>query len=362
MSVSTLAAVQTYELLITGDLSTRPIEPPDLQAEVAAFHELSTLLAIDPEQALQRFTDLALTLCHADSAGVSLLSKDDSGEPIFRWAALAGALARYPDSLMPRDLSPSGLCLDQGTTVLVTQPGRLFTSLSNYDVPVTEALVVPLYDTGRAPLGTLWIVSHDEPRFHANHARIMEQLAVQLVLALKLMQNKAEHVRAVAAQEERARAWEQALASKDVVIQDVHHRVKNSIQATAALLKLQARASRSRETRRALDEAQGRLSVFANVHELLYRNSGHGQAVGMASLLGSLTDGLRQSLADRSDRIRLKMRADSVSLHPDRAIPLALVVNEAVTNAYKHAFPNGRSGEIAVSLEECGDGLLSVRV
>jgi len=220
-------------------------------------------------------------------------------------------------------------------------------------VPAIEGLIVPLYDTGRQPLGTLWIVSHEEGRsFDATDARVMEQLAVQLVLALKWQHATTAAEGRIADLEAQARSFEQAAQHKDAIIAEVNHRVKNSIQSSMALLHLQAKVVQSPEAQEALSEAQARLAVFANVHELLYREASSTQAVAMAALLDALVDACRASFADQSDRVRLNVRSDPIMLHPEQAVPLALIVNEAVTNAYKHAHPNGQSGEIQVSLEK----------
>jgi two-component sensor histidine kinase len=240
----------------------------------------------------------------------------------------------------------------------VARPARVFDYFNQAHIAIVEGLVVPLYDTGRVPLGTIWIVSHDEDRrFDGNDVRVLEQLAIQLVLALKVQQAAIAHSERAKEFEERAKAYEQDVANKDAVIAEVHHRVKNSIQATVALLRLQCKTVRSSEAREVLTEAQTRLAVFSKVHELLYREAHSAQEVGMAALLAGLRDALRESFADRRERICLVVRAEAISLHPDQAIPLALIVNEAVTNAFKHAYPDEQSGEITVSFERI-DGLM----
>jgi two-component sensor histidine kinase len=280
------------------------------------------------------------------------------GTAQFRWTALAGEFASYVGGTTPRHHSPCGLCLDEGATILVARPARAFEYFNTAHVPIIEGLIVPLYDTGRQPLGTLWIVSHEEGRgFDATDARVMEQLAVQLVLALKCQKEATEAEGRIAHLEAQARSFEQAAQHKDAIIAEVNHRVKNSIQSSMALLRLQAKAVRSPEAQAALSEAQARLAAFANVHELLYRNASNAQAVAMAALLDALAEASRTAFSDRGGRVHLKVRSDAILLYPEQAVPLALIVNEAVTNAYKHAHPNGRSGEIQVSLERAEGGI-----
>ncbi len=238
----------------------------------------------------------------------------------------------------PRGFSPCGLCLDKGATILVARPARVFRYFEAAEPEIVEGLIVPVRDIDGSPLGTLWVIHHDERgQFDGEDARVMEDLAVQLTLALQLQRNAAT--------------------------QEVHHRVKNTLAATAGVLRLQASAVPSPEARAALEEALGRLGVFASVHELLYRAATNARVVEMAALLDRLVDAQRQSAFCADGRIRLRVAADpSISLPLNAAVPLALIANEAVTNACKHAFPAGRSGEIVVRLERLPDSAFTLIV
>jgi PAS domain S-box-containing protein len=193
-----VGSVKPADILMTSELATRPRKPANLAAEVAAFCELSALLAIDPQRTLKRFLELAIILCDAGSAGISLLDTDADGKPVFRWDTLAGPLAVHLNGTTPRYFSPCGLCLDAGRTILVDRPTRAFDYFSSAVKPLMEALIVPLYDTGGLPLGTIWIVCHNAKRFDAEDARVMEQLAIQMVLALKVRQSQSDAARALA--------------------------------------------------------------------------------------------------------------------------------------------------------------------
>lgn len=94
--------IKASDLLVTGLLATRTPKPPDLAAEVTAFHELAKLMLEQPERAVQRFMDLALELCDAGTAGLSVVAKAEDGAEIFRWDALAGRLASYVGGTSPR--------------------------------------------------------------------------------------------------------------------------------------------------------------------------------------------------------------------------------------------------------------------
>jgi two-component sensor histidine kinase len=324
-------------------LFVRPRRAPNLSSEIAAFRELSALLATDPKRAIQQFLDLASTLCRAGSSGLSLLGHDEKGEPIFRWEALAGAFAPYVGGTTPRGFSPCGLCLDRGSIILVSRPARVFRYFEAVEAEIDECLIVPVRGTDGTPVGTLWVIHHDnESRFDCEDARVLEDLSVQLTLALRLLQDA---------------------AAREAATQEVHHRVKNTLMATAAVLRLQAKAVASTEARAALEEALGRLGVLASVHELLYRAATRTGAIEMLTMLDRLIDAVRQSASYTDGRVTLRLLTDDgILLSPDTAVPLALVANEALTNACKHAFPDGRTGEVEVRLARGEGGALVLTV
>lgn len=154
----------------------------------------------------------------------------------------------------------------------------------------------------------------------------------------------------------------QALVAKDAVIAEVHHRVKNTIQIAGSLLLLQARASSSTEVRVALLECRERLNVLAKVHELLYKSAGSAQKLLMPSLLHLVGDALQHSFAELSARVQLHVGSDPIELSPDAAIPLILLANEAITNAFKHAFPGDARGNITVTLQSLPDRAVCLRI
>ena len=303
---------------------------------------------ISPDAAVQRFLELAVELCDAGSAGWSRLGHNDAGEEVFWWDALAGEFSPFVGGTTPRNFSPSGLCLDAGKTVLVSRPARVFSYFDDVDVPIVEALIVPVYDASGDALGTIWVVHHTDAKFDSNDARVMEELAVQLELALKIMGDDKTHKR--------------EMAGKLTLIQDTDHRVKNTIQSVAALLNLQARSCKVPEARAAIEEASARLGIFATVHELLHAKGDDSRAVDIADIIDKLGEALRTVRSDFDKRISLRFEADHILLEPGIALPVALFVNEAITNAYKHAYPNGQEGEIFVRVAKNRQGGVRIGV
>ena len=141
-----------------------------------------------------------------------------------------------------------------------------------------------------------------------------------------------------------------SLLEKDLLVKEVHHRVKNNLQIISSLMKLQSAKSNNEEIRNSLNEAQDRINSMALLHQLLYRNN------QMTSLLfNEYLDGLISQISSgfalTKKNIELKTNFITLELDLDTAIPLGLITNELVSNAYKHAF-NGKEGLITIELSK----------
>jgi two-component sensor histidine kinase len=165
----------------------------------------------------------------------------------------------------------------------------------------------------------------------------------------------------VTAQRQAEAALVEALEAREALLHEVNHRVKNSLQLVSSLLALQAARSANPELRAGLAEARGRIGVVSQVHRRLYQAGTHGRIDELASFLRELCDDTVAAL-DPKGRIRLEFvgppaTGDNAVRAPiDRAVPLALVVSELVTNAVKYAFPDGREGTICVSVRRIPEG------
>jgi signal transduction histidine kinase len=158
---------------ITPELASRPTRAPDYEREHRAFDRLTAEMAGHPADLLQGLVDVTLELCHPQSAGISLLD----GE-VFRWVAVAGALASARGGTMPRNGSPCGLCVERRATLLLDLADlRLPSPLLTVEPRFVEALLVPFFD-GAEPIGTVWMVSHDvERRFDREDERLIGVLS-----------------------------------------------------------------------------------------------------------------------------------------------------------------------------------------
>ncbi|MBW4595346.1 MAG: PAS domain S-box protein [Brasilonema angustatum HA4187-MV1] len=169
--------INLEDILITEELSRRLPKTIDLQAENQALHTLARQLAQSPQIMLKTLVGVARDLCQAGTAGVSLLDLTPTGESIFHWVALAGEFEEYEQGTCPGDFSPCGVCLERRSPQLFLYPERYFTYLQQAKPAIIESLVIPLV-IDEQPLGTIWIVSHDEQRhFDSEDVRLMTSLA-----------------------------------------------------------------------------------------------------------------------------------------------------------------------------------------
>jgi signal transduction histidine kinase len=176
------------DILITPELYRREPRSPGHAAENLALVALAGEMTNRPENLLNRLVELALELCQAGSAGISLLDSEGEGD-IFTWAAMAGVYASNIGGTTPRDFSPCGATLERGAPQLFFYPERYFDYFQTVKPPIVEGLVIPFYGMGR-PLGTIWVVSHDEERhFDAEDARIMTSLGKFTGAALQVQRS-----------------------------------------------------------------------------------------------------------------------------------------------------------------------------
>ncbi|MGI9066511.1 MAG: PAS domain S-box protein, partial [Pyrinomonadaceae bacterium] len=182
------AAVSLESVLCTAELNRRLSRPPDYQAENRALVALAQELADSPRTILQKLVEIALDLCEAGSAGVSLLSKKDCGKT-FYWPAIAGAWTPHLGSGTPRDFGPCGVVLDRDAVQLFTHPERYYPYLIPVTPPIGEALLTPFYAGGKA-VGTVWVIAHDDQRkFDAEDMRQIVSLGKFASAAYKVWES-----------------------------------------------------------------------------------------------------------------------------------------------------------------------------
>jgi PAS domain S-box-containing protein len=156
-------------------------------------------------------------------------------------------------------------------------------------------------------------------------------------------------------------ALRSSIEEKESLLKEVHHRVKNTLQVISSLLNLQARRVTNLEVRAFLRDTQNRVGSMAMLHEILY-HSGNLARISFPHYVKSLCSLLGRSYGSDARHIRLKPEVADVSLSMDEAVPMGLIINELVSNAFKHAFPGRDDGEVLIQVRPEGDHRLRLRV
>jgi two-component sensor histidine kinase len=149
---------------------------------------------------------------------------------------------------------------------------------------------------------------------------------------------------------------ELSLKEKEILLREVHHRVKNNMQVISSILNLQSSYVSDEYALTLLKESQNRIKTMAYIHESLYQNKSF-TSVNFSEYVHTLVNNIVQSYSYSSEKIKLQINVDKVSLSLDSSIPAGLIINELVTNSIKHAFPGNRQGNIFFNLR-CKNNLV----
>jgi two-component system, NarL family, sensor histidine kinase UhpB len=160
--------------------------------------------------------------------------------------------------------------------------------------------------------------------------------------------------------ERRVAELRSSLKEKEVLLQEIHHRVKNNLQIIASLLSLQSGYIRDPQMVVKFQESQGRIRSMALIYEKLLHSESLAK-MDLADYVRSLADVLMRTCTDNAN-VTLESQLAPVPVSIDTAMPVGLMLNELVTNALKHAFPGGRAGQLLLALGSDADGQITLRV
>ncbi len=146
----------------------------------------------------------------------------------------------------------------------------------------------------------------------------------------------------------------QSLEEKEVLLKEIHHRVKNNLQVISSLLYLQSTNIKDRQTLKMFQDSQSRVRSMALVHERLYQSQDLAR-INFAEYVRSLANYLFRSYSVNTNVIQLRVNVEDVFLGVDTAIPCGLIINELVSNSLKHAFSDDRAGEVRIELHSDDD-------
>ncbi len=203
----------------------RRLKSHDVPIQMRAIQRLSHALAENPETILQELVDAAVSLCGADSAGISLVKENATPDRFYEWVATAGQYSGFLHAVLPQHPSACGVCLERGGPQLFRVSQRFFEILGVEAPPVTDGLLLP-WQAGETE-GTIFIMAHGRiEAFDAQDCGIMQMLADFAVLATRRKQQQQA-------------LMEQAIAKAAAAMaNDLAHQINNPLQSLTNLVYL----------------------------------------------------------------------------------------------------------------------------
>lgn len=274
--------------------------------------------------------------------------------------ALLAVRARTPDLIL-LDIRMAGLDGLEVCRRLKAQPGSrdipiMFISAASEGADRVAALELGAIDFVSKP------IQRDElrarVRTHLELRRLRTQAERQ---ALELQRANARLKEELNEREAIDRALEASLKEKESLLKEVHHRVKNNLALIISIMRLEAGRSAQAETATVLKEMQARIRSVVLLNEALYKTESYSR-VRLADYLSQIATHVFQAQNARVGAVRLVMDVEPVEVETKQAIPCGLIVNELMTNSLKHAFSDGRAGEIRVTLRRIADRTVRLKV
>jgi two-component sensor histidine kinase len=297
----------------------------------------SALQSRDIAQILQRATELCAEGLETRFAKVLEYMPDD--KRLLVQAGVGWAPGTIGEVTLGVDLeSPAGYAFQTGKSVIsnhLQEETRFRTPklLSDHGIRRAINVLIARGGEGHLPFGVLEVDSADPGDFDVADADFLAGFAGLLGIAIERQHSDAD--------------LREALEHQAMLTREMSHRVKNSLASVVGLLRVQGRNAQSEDVRNALKDAASRITTIAQVHDHLWRSAKVG-FVDIADFAGELCRKLQETVPHT-----VSCTFGHLMISADKAIPLGLLINEIVTNAAKHAYPQG-SGEIRVSGEQRG--------
>ncbi|QLE55864.1 GAF domain-containing protein [Nostoc sp. TCL26-01] len=228
---------------------------------------------------------------------------------------------------------------------------------------VKANLVVPilLEVSEESSKPSLWglLVAHQcsHPRQWEEHELdLLDQLSVPIAIAIQQSSILQQAQNELVERQKAEVSLRSALAEKEILLKEVHHRVKNNLQIVSGLLLLHSQSLKDPELIRTLQESQNRVESISLIHKNLYTSPNIGQ-IDVADYVNNLATSILMSYQSDPAKIKLLTNISSINLNVDQAIACGLIINELLSNSLKHAFLQQTQGKINIELQKVGENI-----
>jgi len=304
--------------------------PKNEKSRLKELHN-SGILDTPNESDFDNITNLASSIF---GASVSLITLVDEKRQWFK------SSVGLPEGLKetPREISFCSHAICNPSEVLIIPDIRLDSRFSENPLVTNDPNVVfyagaPLISKNGYPLGTLCIIDFQPRNLNQQEVETLKVLSSQVSKLIDLRLTN-EDLR-------------KNLKEKNVLLKEIHHRVKNNLQLVSSLLNLQANKINNEDFSNAIKSSQDRIRSMAIVHEKLYQTKSLSE-INLSNYLNTLID---EKLKETpGDQINFILDIPNVKFTIDKAIPIGLLINEMITNSYKHAFNSSKDNTIKIQL------------
>ncbi len=338
-------------VVATSELSRRAPRAPDFEAENRALTALAQTLGASHGSTLQKLADIALDLCNAHSAGITLLETGTDG-PVLRWRALAGKLAPNLGATLPRAFSPCGTTLDSNAIQLMSRPVRHFEHIKAWGPEIRETLLIPFHRSG-AQAGTLWIAAHDDTRhFDAEDARLLTSLSKFAAAACEVLAASQSLEAKVAEAGDTAELAIAADGNKDRFVSILGHELRGRLAPLRNAVELLKLNPIDAVTRRSITEIidrqiGGMTRLVDDLLDVARLQDGHVQfrrtRTTVSEIIEHAADTVRPLAAARNHTLIVSVPPEPIVIYGD-TMWLSQALQNLLCNAVKYTNPGGVIG------------------